>query len=96
MLLFANFVVMAVDANQRFAQQQTFKGLVQAVFSPIQNATSWVSSTGGGFINEILNFRSTARENQSLKERLAQAELELRNTQEAKTENYRLQGLLAL
>jgi rod shape-determining protein MreC len=69
---------------------------VQAVFSPIQNATSWVSSTGGGFINEILNFRSTARENQSLKERLAQAELELRNTQEAKTENYRLQGLLAL
>ncbi len=96
MLLFANFVVMAVDANQRFAQQQTFKGLVQAVFSPIQNATSWVSSTGGGFINEILNFRSTARENQSLKERLAQTELELRNTQEAKTENYRLQGLLAL
>ena len=96
MLLFANFVVMAVDANQRFAQQQTFKGLVQAAFSPIQNATSWVSSTGGGFINEILNFRSTARENQSLKERLAQAELELRNTQEAKTENYRLQGLLAL
>ena len=96
MLLIANFAVMAVDANRRFTQQQTFKGLVQAVFSPIQNATSWVSSTGGGFINEILNFRSTARENQSLKERLAQTELELRNTKEAKTENYRLQGLLAL
>ncbi|MFZ0062762.1 MAG: rod shape-determining protein MreC [Pyrinomonadaceae bacterium] len=96
MLLIANFAVMAVDANRRFTQQQTLKGLVQAVFSPIQNATSWVSSTGGGFINEILNFRSTARENQSLKERLAQTELELRNTKEAKTENYRLQGLLAL
>ncbi|HET6668789.1 MAG TPA: rod shape-determining protein MreC [Pyrinomonadaceae bacterium] len=96
MLLITNFAVMAVDANRRFTQQQTFKGLVQAVFSPIQNATSWVSSAGGGFINEILNFRSTARENQSLKERLAQTELELRNTKEAKTENYRLQGLLAL
>ena len=96
MLLIMNFAVMAVDANRRFTQQQTIKGLAQAVFSPIQNATSWVSSTGGGFINEILNFRSTARENQSLKERLAQTELELRNTKEAKTENYRLQGLLAL
>jgi rod shape-determining protein MreC len=96
MLLFANFVVMAVDARERFAQQQSFKGLVQAVFSPIQNATSWVSSTGGGLFNQIVNFRSAARENQILKERLAQTELELRNTQEAKTENYRLNGLLAL
>lgn len=96
MLLFVNFVVMALDARERFTQQQTFKGLVQAVFSPVQNATSWVSSTGGGFFNEILNFRATARENETLKTRLAQTELELRNIQEAKTENYRLQGLLAL
>jgi rod shape-determining protein MreC len=96
MLLFVNFAVMALDARERFAQQQTFKGLVQAVFSPVQNATSWVSTTGGGFINEIFNFRATARENEALKTRLAQTELELRNIQEAKTENYRLQGLLAL
>ena len=96
MLLFVNFAVMAVDARERFTQAQTFKGLVQAVFSPIQSATSWVSSAGGGFINEILNFRSTARENQALKERLAETELELRNVEEAKSENYRLQGLLAL
>lgn len=96
MLLFANFVVMAVDARERFTQQQTFKGLVQAVFSPFQSATSWASSTGGGLLNQIINFRSTARENQILKDRLAQTELELRNVQEAKNENYRLQGLLAL
>lgn len=96
MLLFVNFAVMALDARERFTQQQTFKGFVQAVFSPVQNATSWVSSTGGGFFNEILNFRATARENETLKTRLAQTELELRNIQEAKTENYRLQGLLAL
>lgn len=96
MLLFVNFVVMAVDARGRFAQQQTFKGFIQAIFSPIQSATSWVSTTGGGFFNQIINFRSSARENAALKERLAQTELELRNIQEAKSENYRLQGLLAL
>ena len=36
MLLIMNFAVMAVDANRRFTQQQTIKGLAQAVFSPIQ------------------------------------------------------------
>lgn len=69
---------------------------MQAVFSPIQNATSWISSTGGGLIRQIVGFRSTAHENAVLKERLAQTELELRNAREARTENYRLQGLLAL
>lgn len=95
-LLFANFVVMAIDARDRFTQQQTFKGAVQAAFSPFQNASSWISGTGGDFIRQIVGFRSTAHENETLKARLAQTELELRNAQEAKTENYRLQGLLAL
>ena len=60
MLLFVNFVVMAVDARGRFAQQQTFKGFIQAAFSPIQSASSWVSTAGGGFLNQIINFRSSA------------------------------------
>lgn len=96
MLLATNFVVMAVDARGRFAQQQTFKGFIQAVFSPLQSASSWMSNTGGGFINQIINFRGTARENEALKQRLAETELELRNIKEAKTESYRLRGLLAL
>ena len=70
MLLAVNFVVMAVDARGRFAQQQTFKGFIQAAFSPIQTASSWVSTAGGGFFNQIINFRSSARENEALKERL--------------------------
>ena len=96
MLLFANFVVMAVDARDRFAQQQAFKGFVQATVSPIQSATSWISGAGGGFFRQIFSFRSTAHENEALKLRLAETELELRNAREAKIENYRLQGLLAL
>jgi rod shape-determining protein MreC len=64
--------------------------------SPIQSASSWASGTGGGFFRQITSFRSTAIENEALKQRLAETELELRNAREAKTENYRLQGLLAL
>jgi len=95
-LLFANFVVMAIDARDRFTQQQAFKGFVQAMVSPIQSASSWASGTSGGFFRQITSFRSTAIENEALKQRLAETELELRNAREAKTENYRLQGLLAL
>jgi rod shape-determining protein MreC len=95
-LLFANFVVMAIDARDRFTQQQAFKGFMQAMVSPIQSASSWASGTGGGFFRQITSFRSTAIENEALKQRLAETELELRNAREAKTENYRLQGLLAL
>jgi rod shape-determining protein MreC len=95
-LLFANFVVMAIDARDRFTQQQAFKGFVQAMVSPIQSASSWASGTGGGFFRQITSFRSTAIENEALKQKLAETELELRNAREAKTENYRLQGLLAL
>ena len=95
-LLFANFVVMAIDARDRFTQQQAFKGFVQAMVSPIQSASSWASGTGGGFFRQITSFRSTALENAALKQKLAETELELRNAREAKTENYRLQGLLAL
>jgi rod shape-determining protein MreC len=95
-LLFANFVVMAIDARDRFTQQQAFKGFVQAMVSPIQSASSWASGTGGGFFRQITSFRSTAVENEALKQKLAETELELRNAREAKTENYRLQGLLAL
>ena len=95
-LLFANFVVMAIDARDRFTQQQAFKGFVQAMVSPIQSASSWASGTGGGFFRQITSFRSTALENEALKQKLAETELELRNAREAKIENYRLQGLLAL
>lgn len=96
MLLFANFVVMAVDARNNIAQQREFRGLVQGLASPVQTATSWMSGAGTGFIKQFVNFRSTASENEVLKQRLAQTELELRNAREARAENERLQALLNL
>ena len=60
MLLFANLIVMAVDAQDNFTQQNVFKGGVQAVVSPVQRATSWVSGTLGGFLQQVGNFGSTA------------------------------------
>ncbi len=96
MLLFANFVVMAVDARNNINNQSSFKGIVQAVASPIQTAVSKVSGTTSSFVSQIMNFSSTAKENERLTRKLEDTELELRRSRQAAIENDRLKGLLNL
>jgi rod shape-determining protein MreC len=96
MLLFANLVVMAIDAQENFTKQNVFKGGIQAVASPVQRATSWVSGTVGGFARQVGSFGSTASENERLTRQLAVTELELRKAREATAENDRLRELLNL
>lgn len=96
MLLFANLVVMAIDAKDSFTQQSVLKGGIQAVVSPAQRVTSWVSGTVGGFFRQLGDFGSTTAENDRLTRRLAATELELRKAQEATAENERLRELLSL
>jgi len=59
-----------------------------------------VSSKAGGatsgFFYQIFNFHRTARENEDLKQRLAQTELAMRNLTEQAAENNRLKSLLNL
>ncbi|MBA3256493.1 MAG: rod shape-determining protein MreC [Pyrinomonadaceae bacterium] len=96
MLLFANLIVMAFDAQENFTKQNVFKGGIQTLASPVQRATSWVGSTVGGFYRQLNNFGSTASENERLTRQLAVTELELRKAQEAVAENGRLRELLNL
>lgn len=96
MLLFANLIVMAVDAQEDFTKQNMFKGGIQAVASPVQRATSWVSGTVGGFFSQLGSLGSTASENERLTRKLAAMEIELRNAQAAVAENERLREQLKL
>ena len=96
MLLFANLVAMAIDAQKNFTQPNVFKGGIQAVVSPVQRATSWVSGTVGGFFRQLGDFGTTTSENDRLTRQLAATELELRKAQEAVAENERLRELLSL
>jgi rod shape-determining protein MreC len=96
MLLFANLIVMAIDAQDNFTQQSVFKGGIQAIVSPVQRATSWVGTTVGGFFRQLGNLGSTASENERLTRKLSAAELELRKAQETVAENERLKELLNL
>ena len=95
-LLLLNLVAMALDARDTVTKQRMVRVWAQALFSPVQSISSRAGGASSGLINRIINFNSTAQENERLQQRLAEVELQLKNSQEAVTENERLKGLLNL
>lgn len=95
-LLITNAGLMAFNARDAATSQRMFRVWMQAAASPAQNVTSKASGAGSNLIRQIFNFRSTAVENEQLKQRLWQTELDLRNARQAVEENERLRALLNL
>jgi rod shape-determining protein MreC len=95
-LLITNAGLMAFNARDAATSQRMFRVWMQAAASPAQNITSKASGAGSNLISQIINFRSTAVENEQLKQRLWQTEQDLRNARHAIDENARLRGLLDL
>ncbi|HET6974843.1 MAG TPA: rod shape-determining protein MreC [Pyrinomonadaceae bacterium] len=95
-LLVANLIIMAVDARDADGRQKILRVWTQTFTSPLQSTSSKVSGATSGFFQQIWNFRSTARENEQLKERLSQVETELHTARQAVAESERLKALLNL
>src|SRR4026208_678544 len=87
---------MEVAARAAEGGQKMLRIWTQTFASPLQNASSKASGATSGFFQQIWNFRSTAHENEQLKERLTQDETELDAAQQAAAENERLKALLNL
>ena len=95
-LLVTNLIIMAVDARDADGGHKVLRVWTQTFASPLQNASSKASGATTGFFQQIWNFRSTAQQNEQLKERLTQVEQELNTARQAAVENERLQALLNL
>lgn len=95
-LLVTNLVIMAVDARDADGQVKMLRIWTQTFASPLQSASSKATGATSGFFQEIWNFRSTAAENEQLKERLTLAQQELHAARTATAENERLKALLSL
>jgi len=95
-LLIANLAIMAVDARDADGRQKVLRIWTQTFASPLQSASSKASGATSGFFQQIWNFRSTAVENEQLKQRLSEAETELHSARAATVENERLKALLKL
>ena len=95
-LLVGNLIIMAVDARDADGKHKVLRIWTQTFATPLQSASSKASGATSGFFQQIWNFRSTAHENEQLKERLTQLETELNSARQAAAENERLKGLLGL
>ena len=95
-LLVTNLVIMAVDARDADGRHKVLRVWTQTFASPLQSASSKASGATTGFFEQIWNFRSTAQQNEQLKERLSQLEQELNIARQAAGENERLKALLNL
>ena len=96
MLLIINFAFMAVDARDSSTKQRAIRVWVQALASPFERATSSAGGASIGLVRKIVNFSSTAAENEQLKDRVSKLELDLSKSRDAANENERLKGLLGL
>jgi rod shape-determining protein MreC len=97
-ILFASLALMSLDAHENgdATKQRVVRSWAQALASPFQRVTSGAGSTGVGFFRYLGNLRNAAAENEGLKKRVEEMEIELRNARETKDENERLKGLLGL
>jgi rod shape-determining protein MreC len=95
-LLVANLIIMAVDARDTNGERKMLRVWTQTFASPLQSASSKASGATTGVFQQIWNFRSTAQQNEQLKERLTQVEQELNVARQATAENERLKALLNL
>lgn len=95
-LLLMNLVIMAVDARDSVTRQRVLRVWIQALASPAQSISSGASGASTSLVKRIVNFSSTADENERLKQELSEARLNLQNAQQSAAENERLRGLLGL
>ena len=97
-LLAVNFVLMAFDARENgdATKQHVIRTWAQTVAAPFQRVTSSTAEYCTGFFRRLASLRGASAENENLKQRLAQMELELGQTRRAVEENERLKGILDL
>jgi rod shape-determining protein MreC len=93
-LLAGCFGLMAFDAHDPITKQRKIRVWAQTLVYPLQKWTSSFGSSGVGFFQRLGQLRAAQRENDYLKEQLAQKEAELQQARLAASENARLKELL--
>ncbi len=95
-LCLGSFVLMAFDAREINSGQRIIRVWTQTAADFVQSPVTTLSSSFAGYFGSIANLRSAQDENQQLKQRVQELEVELKSGQELTTENERLRGLLGL
>ncbi|MEO7673123.1 MAG: rod shape-determining protein MreC [Pyrinomonadaceae bacterium] len=95
-LLLGNFLLMAFDARQVTSGQRIIRVWSQTAADFVQSPVTTVSSAVSGYFGSISNLRSAQTENDILKQRVQELEVEVKGTADLNAENERLRSLLDL
>ncbi len=94
-LLLGNFVLMAYDAKTQ-SQERVIRVWTQIAANFVQSPVTTVTSGVSNYFQSISNLRSAQSENDALKQRVQELEVEVQKKEELTDENARLKGLLDL
>jgi len=95
-LLLANFVLMAFEAREITTGQRVIRSWTQTAADFVQSPVTTVTGGIANYFESISNLRSAQSENDLLKARVQQLEVERVRNQTLTAENERLQSLLNL
>ena len=93
-LLLINLGLMTWDARDAATRQRLIRVWVQAAAAPAQTAVTGAGGAGAGFFQRVGELWGAQGENERLRARLAEIEVEARNARAALDENERLKALL--
>jgi rod shape-determining protein MreC len=95
-LLLGNFLLMAFDARQSASGERVIRVWAQTAADFVQSPVTTISAAVSNYFSSIANLRSAQTENDQLKQRVQELEVELKAREDLNSENERLRGLLDL
>ena len=95
-LLLGSFILMAFDARDKNSNQRYIRVWTQTIADFVQSPVATVSTSVGNYFQSFANLRSAQSENDVLKQRVQELEVELQQKGELSSENERLKTLLDL
>jgi rod shape-determining protein MreC len=93
-LVLLNFVLMAFDARDKTTGQRVVRAWTQTAADFVQSPVTTVTSSIGNYFSSIANLRSAQSENDMLKQRVQELEVENNQKEQLAAENERLRAIL--
>ena len=95
-LLLVNFVLMAFNARDITSGERVIRSSTQTAADFVQSPVTSVTASISNYFSSIASLRSAQSENDTLKQRVQEIEVELKQKEELAAENARLKLLLDL
>lgn len=95
-LLLGNFILMAFDARDKNSNQRYIRVWAQTIADFVQSPVTTISASVNNYFQSFANLRSAQSENDILKQRVQELEVEVQQKGELAAENERLKSLLDL